>query len=456
MEGRKDHDKKRPGFIVLISDGDDASVLNDAMNLNCSVHAFGFHDAHNARAMHRIANTSAGTYGILNDGHDGLADAFVTSVGNITSIVAVDAEVSVSCSGAESTAAKLTAIESGRFKHDINGGGKRGTIQAGALQAGAVRSFLVYVDNVGDDELEHLPSMLTVGVQYEDRSTTTSQNAAENQAGREMARRTAQVVVVRDGDEHSRLVAAEIVRVAAMRIVDEIIKNYGDNGRALAGAADELHKQWSLLKKSEFAKEAAPACFVSALDAEMSEMEATLRRSSGMSYMLSWQTCHSLQHLQHARSSSSPSATTSVAAAAKGNGGASAVAAAARQSFTAGGAAAMGKFVWSGAHHGGGGGERKRKYQSSEMEMIEQRLAYWTKVKCELPPMHHDGECPDHMTTIFRDASRDSIDRAMFHDVFLVIKTHLLLLHVSIHSIGHTPSISYIISRFNLFSNRTF
>ncbi|XP_052136910.1 E3 ubiquitin-protein ligase WAVH1-like [Oryza glaberrima] len=426
LEGRKDHDKKRPGFIVLISDGDDASVLRDAMNLNCSVHAFGFRDAHNARAMHRIANTSAGTYGILNDGHDGLADAFVTSVGNITSIVAVDAEVSVSCSGAESTAAKLTAIESGRFKHDINGGGKRGTIQAGALQAGAVRSFLVYVDNVGDDELEHLPSMLTVGVQYEDRSTTTSQNAAENQAGREMARRTAQVVVVRDGDEHSRLVAAEIVRVAAMRIVGEIIKNYGDNGRALAGAADELHKQWSLLKKSEFAKEAAPACFVSALDAEMSEMEATLRRSSGMSYMLSWQTCHSLQHLQHARSSSSPSATTSVAAAAKGNGGASAVAAAARQSFTAGGAAAMGKFVWSGAHHGGGGGgggggERKRKYQSSEMEMIEQRLAYWTKVKCELPPMHHDGECPDHMTTIFRDASRDSIDRAMFHDVFLAV-----------------------------------
>lgn len=53
--------------------------------------------------------------------------------------------------------------------------------------------------------------------------------------------------------------------------------------------------------------------------------------------------------------------------------------------------------------------------------MIEQRLAYWTKVKCELPPMHHDGECPDHMTTIFRDASRDSIDRAMFHDVFLAV-----------------------------------
>lgn len=418
MEGRKDHDKKRPGFIVLISDGDDASVLRDAMNLNYSVHAFGFRDAHNARAMHHIANTSAGTYGILNDGHDGLADAFVTSVGNITSIVAVDAEVSVSCSGAESTAAKLTAIESGRFKHDINGGGKRGTIQAGALQAGAVRSFLVYVDNVGDDELEHLPSMLTVGVQYEDRSTTTSQNAAENQAGREMARQTAQVVVVRDGDEHSRLVAAEIVRVAAMRIVGEIIQKYGDNGRALAGAADELHEQWSLLKKSEFAKEAAPACLVSALDAEMSEMEATLRRSSGMSYMLSWQTCHSLQHLQHARSSSS------VATAAKGNGGASA-AAAARQSFTAGGAAAMGKFVWSGAHHGGG--ERKRKHyydqkqrSESEMEMIEQRLAYWTKVKCELPPMHNDGECPDHITTFFHDASRDSLDRAIHYDVFMV------------------------------------
>uniref|UniRef100_A0A0E0MHQ7 VWFA domain-containing protein n=1 Tax=Oryza punctata TaxID=4537 RepID=A0A0E0MHQ7_ORYPU len=414
LKGRDEKEKKRPGFIILISDGDDRSVLRDDMNLNCSVHAFGFRDAHNPWAMYRIANTSAGTYGILNDGHDGLTDAFATSINNIASIVAVDAVINISCSN-DSTL-KLTDIESGRFKEYRNGE-KSGTILAGALQAGAVRSFIVYVDipaGAGADELEHLSSMLTVGVQYEDRSTSQQ---AESQV-QEITTQTAKAVVVKDGDEYSRLVAAEILRVEAIRIVGEVIQKYGDNGRALADAADELHKQWRRLKQSEYATEAAPACFVSALDAEMEEMETTLRRSSGMSYMLSWQTCHSLQHLQHARSSSSSTA----AAKAKGSSSVPAAGAAARQSFTAGGAA-MGKFVWSGAHHGGGGGERKRKYyyekQSTELEMIEQRLAYWSKVKCELPPMHDDGDCPDHMTTIFRDASRESIDRAMFHDVFL-------------------------------------
>ncbi|KAF0897386.1 hypothetical protein E2562_036775 [Oryza meyeriana var. granulata] len=395
LDKREGKDKEKAGFIILISDGDDGSVLGAEMNLNYSVHAFGFRDAHNPRAMHHIANSSTGTYGILNDEDDGITEAFTSSVNNITSIVAVNAVVTISCKP-ESTA-KLSAIESGRFKREIKDDRTSGFITAGALQAGAVRSFIVYVD--GDvDENNELP--ITVHVRCEGRSTS--------QHAQNIVQQNAQVVVVRHGDENSRLVAAEIVRVEAMRIVDEIIKKYNDNGKALSGAADELHDQWRRLKESEYGEEAGQACLISVLTAEMEDMEATIRRSCGMSYMLSWQTCHSLQHLKTTRPSSS-SVTT------MGKGSSAVAGATASPNFMARGAE-IGKFV------GMVAGERKRKhYYSSELEMIEHRLTYWSKVKCGLPPMHHDGECPDHMTTLFRDASHESIDRAMYHDVFLAV-----------------------------------
>lgn len=74
------------------------------------------------------------------------------------------------------------------------------------------------------------------------------------------------------------------------------------------------------------------------------------------------------------------------------------------------GRTALDTFMASGAHAKAGvycgGGSRKRKYHYTELEMIEQRLAYWYKVKCELPPMQYDGagDCPDQITMIFREA----------------------------------------------------
>ncbi|KAF0897388.1 hypothetical protein E2562_036777 [Oryza meyeriana var. granulata] len=405
----------RAGFVILISDCNDSSILNETMNLSYSVHAFGFRDAHNPRAMHHIANSSTGTYGILNDEHDGITDDFTGCLNNIASIVAVDTQVNISCD--LGSTATLSAIESGRFKREIKDDRTSGFITAGALQAGAVRSFIVYVD--GDvDENNELP--ITVHVRCEGRSTS--------QHAQNIVQQNAQVVVVRHGDENSRLVAAEIVRVEAMRIVDEIIKKYNDNGKALSGAADELHDQWRRLKESEYGEEAGQACLISVLTAEMEDMEATIRRSCGMSYMLSWQTRHSLQH----QTRTEPTITSSAAAERS-----PAVAGAAPDATARG--AKLCDLVASGAHNAahtaamaaaaancglGGAVNRKRNHQhyyGRELEMIERRLAFWKKVQYELPPMPHDGERPDHVATIFQKATQESLDHAMFHDVFLAI-----------------------------------
>ncbi|KAL5204391.1 hypothetical protein ABZP36_009262 [Zizania latifolia] len=362
LEGRKDDEKNnRAGFVVVISDRDDRTIFRKSMNPDYSVHAFGFRDAPNARVMHYIANSSSGTYGILNDDkHGGISEAFEASINNITSIVAVEAKVEISCD--ESTAT-LSAIDSGRFKADIHGNKKSGSINAGALQAGGERRFIVYVDVVPPvvDDVDEASSQLRtmkMKVKYVSRwHEKDTQKRVEIEDG--------MVTVVRKGDDGSREVAAELVRVGAARIVRDILAKYRENGKALAEAAEELHNKWHSLKKSEYGSEAT-GLIISDLEAEMEEMEKSIRRSSGLSYMLSWQTCHSLQHLTRIRTPTpstetlppprhSSSSLTNVMA----------------------GATAFGKPISS-------GGE-KRKYEQSypagagELPMIEQRLAYWSK-----------------------------------------------------------------------------
>uniref|UniRef100_J3N9X8 VWFA domain-containing protein n=1 Tax=Oryza brachyantha TaxID=4533 RepID=J3N9X8_ORYBR len=398
LDGRSETEKRRAaGFIILISDGDDGSVFREKMSGNYSVHAFGFRDAHNAKAMHYIADNSTGTYGILNDDHDGITEAFTGSVDSIVSVVAVDTEVDIWLAppppppgSGSGTTATLSAIESGRFRSRIKDDKKSGFIIPGALQAGAVRSFLVYVDNVGKDERSKLPELLKVGFKCKNLSSHHAEEEPEKEGRARDVQNQVQVVVVSKGDERSRVVAAEIVCVEAFKIVDGVLKKYTDNGNVLAGAIDELRNQWGSLKASEYGAEAGQAGLLSGLDSEIEDMVASILRCSGMSYILSWQTRHSLQH-----HTSSPASGVPPRPSPNPNGIAAGAAAAAPGTITA-----------AGAHHaahgvGCGGGERKRKYQyRSELEMIEQRLADWSKGKCELPPMHHDGECADHMTTL--------------------------------------------------------
>ncbi|KAL5204859.1 hypothetical protein ABZP36_009730 [Zizania latifolia] len=293
LEGRKDDEKNnRAGFVVVISDRDDRTIFRKSMNPDYSVHAFGFRDARNARVMHYIANSSSGTYGILNNKEGGISQAFEASINNMTSIIAVEAKVEISCD--ESTAT-LSAIDSGRFKAEIHGNKKSGSINAGALQAGGERRFIVYVDVVPpvvDDVDEASSQLRTMKMKVKYVSCWH-----EKDTRKRVEMEDGMVTVVKKGDNGSREVVAELVRVGAARIVCDILAKYRENGNALAEAAEELGKKWHSLKKSEYGCEAAG--LISNLEAEMEEMVESMHHSSGLSYMLSWQTCHSLQHLTH-------------------------------------------------------------------------------------------------------------------------------------------------------------
>ncbi|KAF0897389.1 hypothetical protein E2562_036778 [Oryza meyeriana var. granulata] len=397
LEGRHWEEKGgRVGVVILISDGDDRTIFREAIHPRYPVHAFGFRGAHDARAVHYVADHTSGVYGVLNDEHDRLTDAFEACVRRVTSVVAVDAQVDLTC-GAYSRAS-LLAVESGRYRSHVDESRRSGFIYAGALSAGDVKNFLVYVDVDREaDGNNDVTELLTVHGAYLD-------------AGRrkETVHLDERMAVVQRRDkipDVSRDVAAELVRVGTIKMVAAVLDMFKDKGSSLAGAAaTELREGWCRVKASEDAR-AAGAASLAVLEREIDEMEARLLRCTGLSHMLSWLTRHKLQlHAAAPARAPAPPSSSNVAAV---------------EANASAGGEGHGKEVAVVA-----GTKRK----CVEMDMIEERLAYWSKVKHDLPLMFPDHAAAagttstgDHVAAVFRDASLETINRAMFHDVYLAV-----------------------------------
>ncbi|CAN6373472.1 unnamed protein product [Urochloa humidicola] len=99
LDGRTEEEKKKEGFIIIISDGEDSSICLETLNPMYPVHAFGFRDVLNAGQMYHIAKSTSGTYCILNDEHDQITEAFTACIGNIASVVAARTKIYISYTG---------------------------------------------------------------------------------------------------------------------------------------------------------------------------------------------------------------------------------------------------------------------------------------------------------------------------------------------------------------------
>lgn len=210
----------------------------------------------------------------------------------------------------------------------------------------------------------------------------------------------------------SRDVAAELVRVDTVKMVAVVLDRFKDKGSA--AAAMELREGWCRVKASEDAR-AAGAASLAVLEREIDEIEASLVRCTGLSTMLSWLNRHKLQ--LHTAAAAAATARVSPAPPSSSNVVADAITAGEGHVKEVAGVAVV-----------SGGTKRK----CVEMDMIEERLAYWSKVKHDLPLMFPDhaaaaaaaaegtASTGDHVAAVFHDASLETINCAMFHDVYLV------------------------------------
>ncbi|XP_047084083.1 uncharacterized protein LOC124695262 [Lolium rigidum] len=341
FNGRTYEDKKkRAGYIVVISNSeDDINSLLTSRFL--SVHAFGFRGAHNAWTIHTIASSRDCSYAILDDELGRITQAFAATIDRITSAVAVmPIEIQLRC---EEKVHLSGLIGSPRISYSISDNKKNGTIWPRAHLPDVPTNFvfLLYTGNLRNDECIDLSKVLKVSAKYyqnpraSQARTTTNFPKGQNGIG-EVLGEEVEVVTVSKDMPGSKEVAAEIVRLEAVRIIHEIIEentpdwdqlraaavkqrdrwtklekyNEGDDEdgkknleikevlgeiilenktdwEKLRGAADKLRKGWITLKNSRCGLAAGE--LISSLSLEMQEMETRLYNNyMWPEYLLSW------------------------------------------------------------------------------------------------------------------------------------------------------------------------
>uniref|UniRef100_A0ACD5XNH1 Uncharacterized protein n=1 Tax=Avena sativa TaxID=4498 RepID=A0ACD5XNH1_AVESA len=345
FNGRAYEDKKtRAGYIVVISNSkDDMSSLITWRFL--SVHAFGFRDARNAWTIHTIASCRDCNYAILDDELGRITQAFVATIDRITSAVAVmPIEIQLRCT----KKVKISGIGSPRIRYSISENKRDATIWPRAHLAGVPTNFIVHLntDSLSPHEYKDLSWELTVHAkcyQNPGASSRTTPAAKTNiipqgQHGGivgEVLDGKVEVVTVTEGMYGSKEVAAEIVRLEALKIISAIIEenkpdwdqlldaakkqrhrwtklenyDYGDEDEKknleiqevvaeiivenktdwekLGAAADKLREGWTALKDSPCGRAAGE--LISRLSSEMQEMEIRLYNNyMWPEYLLSW------------------------------------------------------------------------------------------------------------------------------------------------------------------------
>lgn len=243
-----------------------------------SVHAFGFHSAHNARAMQAITNTGDSTYAILDEDNEQgnniqIAHAFTAIVDKITSATE-PVEVKLKCN----EEVLLSEIYAPRICYFISDDKKVGIIWAHARRPGAPTNFIILLE-IPDDYYEY-HNLLEVHAKFGQGHPPNNSVAVKGRP----------LVAVRKGMNGSIQVAAEIVRMEALRIVTEIIVEEvhgNDNNQKLSKLRKWHH---NLQDPNSGGKEAAETDEVRKLALEMQEMQNRLQsHNPWLEYMLSWQ-----------------------------------------------------------------------------------------------------------------------------------------------------------------------
>ncbi|CAD6258806.1 unnamed protein product [Miscanthus lutarioriparius] len=190
---------KRVGFILLLSDGRQNKLLfdeSDVKNLRRKypVHAFGLGMNHDPGMLHRIAETSRGTYSSIAPAHaenqnnlnnsSKLMEAVALCLGGLKSVVAINTRVKIRVKlddpnpNENNVNNKSINMKIQQGAHDFITKTKEG-FAVGVLYAGEVKDLIVQINfRTNPISSRTRSATLTATVEYED-SSASSHNQAE-------------------------------------------------------------------------------------------------------------------------------------------------------------------------------------------------------------------------------------------------------------------------------------
>ncbi|KAK3136662.1 hypothetical protein QOZ80_5BG0440550 [Eleusine coracana subsp. coracana] len=416
LDGRAD--KNRLGFVVLLSDGLDNSGIkwNDAtMVVKYPVHTFGFSTGHDPKALLAIAQLShGGTYSFIDGNLSKITHAFAMCLGGLKSVVAVDVEVKISLHS--TFAVTIKKIESGGYKSSIES--NVGVIVIDLLYAGEVKNFIIHL-HVPARPADHEAWCVTgkyrdaLGAQLVDADHVNQWIKIQRPAAvdaapslivqDQIARFKVLDILVKLHDEFNELKNVALIKKGddEIHIAKEAQRRVGN---VLQSKLDELKKSdkyWKDGHKSDVD--------LGGLEKDGDAMVSSLRRGQGVAYIYSWISSH---QMQRATTMGSPDKVAVAFLTPRMR--AMLYEAQKQQVKDEDGPHQMDQGT-------GHDGCRCVAAEDSNRR-IDQRLEMWCKLKREAAGLFEQpSSAAEDLTAVFRDASLETINRAMHHDIYLAV-----------------------------------
>ncbi|GJM94496.1 hypothetical protein PR202_ga11143 [Eleusine coracana subsp. coracana] len=448
LEERGGDMANRAGFILLVSDGMERSdtiqwsrhETTTSGNKKSSssrmvllrkypVQTFGLGAGHDPKTLHLIAHDSrGGTYSFVNDDNDGssIAAALAVCLGGLKSVVAVDTRVKLTT--APGGVVRIRSVESGGYRSRVTGDGTQGEVVVDALYAGEVKSFVVRLRVPAVSDHDHLAGDRYYHHHHQQQLLVVSAVEAGGGSSSVVSihRPPAQTVDwaasgPRPQTAPSPTVVNQIVRFELMKMVARFLREEEEEEEELLLASvDSLGRR--LQSKWEEFKEAHK--FWAGLDMAGLDREMGLLRRHGVAYVYSWASSH---HMQRATTMGSPEKvvaeflTAEMRALREEATREEEEAGVEEERVIAGRRRIIREERRRPSTSRGDGGGRCSCDGGDALERIDRRLEMWAKLKSDVPLLFQEDEEEDHRAAVLREASVNAINRAMHHDMYLVI-----------------------------------
>ncbi|CAD6258292.1 unnamed protein product [Miscanthus lutarioriparius] len=273
-------DKKRAGFIVLISDGldsqfkwgDDSIAPTDPIRgllRKYPVHTFGLGKAHDPKALHYISNISYGIYSSITDNlNSKIIEALAICLAGFKTVVAVDACVDIRPGGL-----LITRIDSGGYNTTLNG----------------IAASVTYKEAPGRQSTATDSCSVSLPVHVTDTATAPANPCPPYP-----------------------LVLQQMVRFKVLDFLISVLKEFqvlkeeaagavhgkeGDDPVLQAIAASLLERKWKEFKQSDESWKEAPRNFLDlgGIDKDINAMVGILKQGLGVGCIYSWLSSYQMQ-----------------------------------------------------------------------------------------------------------------------------------------------------------------
>nr|CAB3489185.1 unnamed protein product [Digitaria exilis] len=314
-------DKKRVGFISLVSDGLDKQVKWSDESIaptdplrgllrKYPVHTLGLCKAHDPKALHYIAKASYGTYSSITDDDNlvsKIVEAFAVCLAGFKTAVAVDA-----CVDIRSGSLQITRIDSGGYTLRAASGG----ILVGTLYAGEVKDLVVYYSyRTGSWSRGFHTSLsgITASVTYKDVPAGWSSTSDTCSVSLPVHVSDTASPPANPCPPHP-VVLQQMVRFKVVDLLTGVLKEFqllkeeaasggavhgkeGDDPVLQAVTAGSLQRRWTEFKKSDESWKEAPRSFVDlgGVDKDVAAMVGALKQGLGAGSVYSWVSSHQMQ-----------------------------------------------------------------------------------------------------------------------------------------------------------------